>query len=156
MNWGFCNENHYANISHLENITREITWSTYLTSIGTFISSCSDLDNDTLLIINGYVLGIIWGKNCFFLFYLLNGSCESVDDPINAHGAAAYAGNLIPEIYRIIGNGKAIMGAVHTVWNVSKYGVFCDPYFPAFGLNTDRYEVFLKTPYLDTFYSVPK
>ena len=38
-----------------------------------------------------------------------------MDDPINAHGAATYAGNLIPEIYRIIGNGKAIMGAVHTV-----------------------------------------
>ena len=30
-----------------------------------------------------------------------------------------------------------------TVWNVSKYGVFSVPYFPAFGLNTERYEVSL-------------
>ena len=25
-----------------------------------------------------------------------------------------------------------------TVWNVSKYGVFSGPYFPAFGLNTEK------------------
>ena len=25
-----------------------------------------------------------------------------------------------------------------TAWKVSKYGVFSDPYFPAFGLNTER------------------
>ena len=31
-----------------------------------------------------------------------------------------------------------------TVWNVSKYGVFSGPYFPAFGLNTERYEVSLR------------
>ena len=27
------------------------------------------------------------------------------------------------------------------VWSVSKYGVFSGSYFPAFGLNTERYEV---------------
>ena len=49
---------------------------------------------------------------------------------------------------------------------MSKYGVFSDPYFPAFGLNTERYKVSLhiqsecgkygseKTPYLDTFHAV--
>ena len=31
-----------------------------------------------------------------------------------------------------------------TVWKVSKYGVFSGPYFPAFGLNTERYEVSLR------------
>ena len=31
-----------------------------------------------------------------------------------------------------------------TTWNVSKYGVFSDPYFPAFGLNTERCFVFLR------------
>ena len=31
----------------------------------------------------------------------------------------------------------------YTVWNVSKYGVFSDPYFPTFGLNTKRYEASL-------------
>ena len=44
---------------------------------------------------------------------------------------------------------------------VSKCGVFSGPYFPEFGLNTERYEVSSvrmrentdqkKTPYLDTF-----
>ena len=31
----------------------------------------------------------------------------------------------------------------NTGWKVSKYGVFFDPYFLAFGLNTERYEVSL-------------
>ena len=31
-----------------------------------------------------------------------------------------------------------------TVWKVSKYGVFSSPYFPAFGLNTERYKVPLR------------
>ena len=30
-----------------------------------------------------------------------------------------------------------------TEWKVSKYGVFSDPYFPAFGLNTERYSLSL-------------
>ena len=30
-----------------------------------------------------------------------------------------------------------------TEWKVSKYGVFSDPYFPAFGTNTERYGVSL-------------
>ena len=51
-----------------------------------------------------------------------------------------------------------------TAWKVSKYGVFCGPYFPAFGLNTEYLSVFCpnagkygpeKTPYLDTFHAVP-
>ena len=52
----------------LENRTGEITSSTYLTSIGEIVGNFSDLGNSALLIINGYALGIIWGKNCFFLF----------------------------------------------------------------------------------------
>ena len=46
---------------------------------------------------------------------------------------------------------------------MSKYGVISGPYFPAFGMNTDRYSVFIPnagkygpeiTPYLDTFHVV--
>ena len=33
---------------------------------------------------------------------------------------------------------------VTTVWKLSKYGVFSGPYFPSFGLNTERYEVSLR------------
>ena len=32
----------------------------------------------------------------------------------------------------------------YTAGKVSKYGVFSDPYFRAFGLNTQRYEVSLR------------
>ena len=31
-----------------------------------------------------------------------------------------------------------------TAWKVSKYGVFSGPYFPAFGLNTERYSISLR------------
>ena len=37
---------------------------------------------------------------------------------------------------------------------VSKYGVFSGPYFPVFGLNTEKYGP-EKTPYLSTFQVVP-
>ena len=49
---------------------------------------------------------------------------------------------------------------------MSKYGVISNPYFPAFGLNTERYEASLRiqsecgkmrkrtTPNTDTFYAV--
>ena len=49
-----------------------------------------------------------------------------------------------------------------TTYKVSKYGVISGPYFPVFGLNTERY-VFSSntgkygpeiTPYLDTFHAV--
>ena len=49
-----------------------------------------------------------------------------------------------------------------TAWKVAKYGVISGPYFPAFGLNTERsvfspnagkYEPEI-TPYLDTFHAV--
>ena len=53
-----------------------------------------------------------------------------------------------------------------TTWKVTKYGVISGPYFPAFGLNTERYFVSLRiqteggkirttiTPNTDTFYAV--
>ena len=36
---------------------------------------------------------------------------------------------------------------------MSKYGVICGPYFPVFGLNTEKYRPEI-TPYLDTFHAV--
>ena len=38
-------------------------------------------------------------------------------------------------------------------WKVSKYQVFSGPYFPVFGLNTEKYAP-EKFPYLDTFHAV--
>ena len=52
---------------------------------------------------------------------------------------------------------------INTAWKVSKYGGFSGLYFSAFGLNTERYEVFSpnagkygpeKPPYCDTFHAV--
>ena len=34
-----------------------------------------------------------------------------------------------------------ILIVLFTKWKVSKYGVISGPYFPAFGLNTEKYEV---------------
>ena len=56
---------HSIDIALLENRTTEITSRIYLTSIGNIVGSCSNLRS--LLLINCYTLGIIWGKNCIFL-----------------------------------------------------------------------------------------
>ena len=40
-----------------------------------------------------------------------------------------------------------------TASKMSKYGVFSGPYFPVFGLNTEKYGPD-KTQYLDTFHAV--
>ena len=60
---------HSIAVALLENRTAKIS-STYLTSTGDIIGNCSSLGNGALLIINGYSLGVIWGKNCFFIFDL--------------------------------------------------------------------------------------
>ena len=59
---------HSKYIALLENKTGEITSSTYLISIVDIVGYYSSLGNGALLIINGYALGVFWGKNCFFLF----------------------------------------------------------------------------------------
>ena len=38
----------------------------------------------------------------------------------------------------------ALSQSSDTVWNMSKYGVFPGPYFPAFGLNAERYFIPLR------------
>ena len=37
----------------------------------------------------------------------------------------------------------------YTAWKLSKYGIISGPYFPVFGLNTEKYGPEI-TPYLDT------
>ena len=39
------------------------------------------------------------------------------------------------------------------LWKVSKYGDFSGPYFPVFGLNTEKYRP-EKAPYLDAFHAM--
>ena len=59
---------HSIDIALLENRTGEITSSIYMTSTGDTVGNCSNLGNGALLMINGYALGVIWGKNRFFVF----------------------------------------------------------------------------------------
>ena len=59
---------HSIDIALLENRTGEIISSTDMTAVGDIVGNCSILGNGALLIINGCVLGVIWVKNCFFLF----------------------------------------------------------------------------------------
>ena len=58
-------------------------------------------------------------------------------------------------MYALLVTAAAIPGDTipFTLWKVSKYWVFSDPYFPVFGLNTGKYGP-EKNPYLDTFYVV--
>ena len=39
-------------------------------TISDIVGNCLNLGNGALLIINGCALGMIWGKNCFFLLDL--------------------------------------------------------------------------------------
>ena len=59
---------HSIDIALLEKRTGEITSSTYMTSIGDIVGNNSNLGDGALIIINGYALGVIWGKNSFFPF----------------------------------------------------------------------------------------
>ena len=63
-----------VDIVFLENKAGEITWNVYLISMTDILSTCSNHGKDALLIISGYVLEIIWGRNCFYLF-----DCHSKD-----------------------------------------------------------------------------
>ena len=57
-----------ARIELLENKTGEITLNTYLISLTETVSSSYNTGNGALLFVSGYVLGIIWGRQCFYLF----------------------------------------------------------------------------------------
>ena len=61
---------HSIDIALLENKIGEITSSRYLTSMVDIVDNFSNLGNGTLLIIDVCALGVIWEKNCFFLFDL--------------------------------------------------------------------------------------
>ena len=49
----------------------------------------------------------------------------------------------LAEHFPKVGSSK-LMPITTTAWKVSKYGVIPGPYFPAFGLSTERYEVSLR------------
>ena len=56
------------NLDYLENKTGVIVFNVYLISMSEIVSSCTSKENSALLFISGYILAILWGGDCFFIF----------------------------------------------------------------------------------------
>ena len=56
-------------VEFLNNRTAEITAGAYLVSITEFVSDFQQIGTRALLIINNYILGLLWGNQYFFLFH---------------------------------------------------------------------------------------
>ena len=61
--WKFVN-----NCKIFQNRTGEITAGAYFVSIIEIVSDCQQKGTGALLIINNYLLGLLWGNQCCFLF----------------------------------------------------------------------------------------
>ena len=64
----FFIENLSINVEFLNTRIGEITAGAYLVSITEIVNDCQQIDTGPLLIINNYVLGLLWRNQCFFLF----------------------------------------------------------------------------------------
>ena len=61
-------ENCPINVELLGNKTGEITARAYLLSITEIVSSAQQIGTGALLIVNNYILGLIWGTDSIYLF----------------------------------------------------------------------------------------
>ena len=61
----FFIENSSINVEFFNKRTGEITAGAYLVSITETVSDCQELGTRALLIINNYILGLLWGNQCF-------------------------------------------------------------------------------------------
>ena len=64
----FYIENSAINVEFLNNITEEITAGGYPVFINEIMSGFQPVGTGALLIINNYILGLLWGNQCVFLF----------------------------------------------------------------------------------------
>ena len=64
----FFIENSSINVEFLNIRTGEIIAGAYLVSITEIVSDCQQIGTGALLIINNYILGLLCGNQCFFLF----------------------------------------------------------------------------------------
>ena len=62
----FFIENSSINVEFLNIRTREIAAGTYFVSISEIVSHCQQIGKGALLIINNYILGLLWENQCFF------------------------------------------------------------------------------------------
>ena len=59
-------ENSSINVKFLNNKTGEVTAGAYVVSVTEIVGSCQQIGTGALLIINNYILGLLWGNQCFF------------------------------------------------------------------------------------------
>ena len=62
-------ENFLINIKLLENKTGEITAGAYLLSITEIVNKAEQIGTGALLIVNNYILGLIWGTDSIYLLH---------------------------------------------------------------------------------------
>ena len=69
----FFTENSSINVEFLNNRAGKITAGAYLMSITEILSDCQQIETKALLIINNYILGLLWGTQwVFYLTYIEN------------------------------------------------------------------------------------
>ena len=64
----FLLENYSMNVEFLENKTGEITIGAYLLSISEIVNNAQEIGTGALLIVNIYILGLIWRNDSIYLF----------------------------------------------------------------------------------------
>ena len=64
----FLLENYSMNVEFLENKAGEITAGAYLLSIVEIVNSAQQIGTGALLIVNNYILGLIWENDSIYLF----------------------------------------------------------------------------------------
>ena len=81
----FLIENSLINVQFLENKTGEITAGAYLLSIAEIVNSVQHIGTGALLIVNNYILGLIWGN---YSIYLLDSHSKNENDNLSISGTA--------------------------------------------------------------------
>ena len=66
---GFLKENCLIDVNFLKNRTGEVTARAYLVSITEIINSCQQVGSGAFLIVNNYVLGLLWENQCLYVLY---------------------------------------------------------------------------------------
>ena len=69
----------------LDKKTGDITLNAYLVSLKEIIESSLNIGSGALLIIGGYIFGLLWGKNCVYLF---DSHSKDYDGDISQNGSA--------------------------------------------------------------------
>ena len=64
----FLLENYSMSVEFLENKTEQIAAGAYLLSIAEIVNSAQQIRTGSLLIVNNYILGLIWGNDSIYLF----------------------------------------------------------------------------------------